>query len=55
VTGLDMKIEAIRQKKSQYEIARAAGVEPTRLNRILNGWIEPRDQEVSAIRAVLNL
>jgi hypothetical protein len=52
---IDLKLEVVRQGRSQYEVARAAGLDPTRLNRILNGWIEPRPDEVSAIRAALKI
>ena len=55
MSGIDLKIELVRQRRSQYEVARSAGLEPTRLNRILNGWLEPRPDEVSAIRQVLSL
>jgi hypothetical protein len=55
VTGIDLKIEVVRQRRSQYEVARTAGLEPTRLNHILNGWLEPRPDELSAISAALNL
>jgi Helix-turn-helix len=55
VKVIDLKIEVIRQRRSQYEVARSAGIDPTRLNRILNGWIKPCPEELSAIRAALNL
>lgn len=52
---IDLKLEVVRQRRSQYEVARAAGIDSTRFNRILNGWIEPRPDEVSAIRAALKM
>jgi transcriptional regulator with XRE-family HTH domain len=52
---IDLKIEVVRQRRSQYEVARAAGIDPTRLNRILNGWVEPRPEELAAVRAALHL
>ena len=53
--GIELKIAVIRQRRSQCEVARASGIELTRLNRILNGWIKPRPDELNAICAVLNL
>ena len=55
MTGLEIKLELVRQRRSQYELARAAGLEPTRLNRILNGWVEPRPCELATICVALNL
>lgn len=51
---LELKIELVRQRRRQIEVAHAAGIEPTRLNRILNGWIVPSDEEISAIKAQLH-
>ena len=52
---IDLKIEVVRQRRSQYEVARSAGIDPTRLNRILNGWIEPCPDEIAAVCAALNI
>jgi transcriptional regulator with XRE-family HTH domain len=53
--GIDYKIARIRQGRSQLEVARQVGIHPTRLSKIENGWEQPRENEVSAIRAALNL
>jgi hypothetical protein len=55
VSGIDLKIEVIRQRRIQYEVARTANIEPTRLNRILNGWVKPKEEEVAAILTALKI
>jgi transcriptional regulator with XRE-family HTH domain len=55
MNGIDYKIARIRQGRSQLEVARQTGIHPTRLSKIENGWEQPRENEVSAIRAALNL
>ena len=52
---LDLKIEAIRQGRKQQQLARQTKIHPTRLCRILGGWIEPRPEEMAAIREALGL
>ncbi len=37
----------------QVEVARDLGIEPTRFNRLLNGWLKPRDVEKERIRSYL--
>lgn len=55
MTGLDIKLEIVRQGKSQQKVARQAHIEATRLNRIVNGWLEPRPDEAERIRKALGL
>jgi transcriptional regulator with XRE-family HTH domain len=55
MSGLEIKIARIRQGRSQLEVARQTGIHSTRLSKIENGWEQPRENEVSAIRAALNL
>ena len=38
----------------QNRMAADLGMENTRLNRILNGWLEARDEEKARIAAYLN-
>lgn len=38
---------------SQIRGARHMKIEETRLNRIINGWIKPRPEELVKLRAVL--
>jgi transcriptional regulator with XRE-family HTH domain len=53
--GLTIKIARIRHGCKQLEVARQTGINPTRLSKIENGWMEPRPEEVAAICAALNL
>ena len=55
MNGLDLKIARIKQGRKQLEVARQTGIHPTRLSKIENGWEQPRDGEVSAIRSVLKM
>jgi transcriptional regulator with XRE-family HTH domain len=55
MSGLDFKIARIKQGLRQLEVARQTGIHPTRLSKIENGWEQPRDDEIAAIRRVLNL
>jgi len=55
MSGIDYKIARIRQGRSQLEVARQVGIHPTRLSKIENDWEQPREDEVTAIRAALNL
>ena len=55
MSGIDLKIARIRQGRSQLEVARQIGIHPTRLSKIENGWEKPRCDELSSIRAALNL
>jgi hypothetical protein len=38
---------------TQVRFARHVKIEDTRLNRILNGWVEPRPEEVLKLRQAL--
>jgi transcriptional regulator with XRE-family HTH domain len=55
MNGIEYKIARIRQGRSQLEVARQVGIHPTRLSKIENGWEQPREKEVTAIRTALNL
>ena len=50
---LKIKGAIIADSGSQVRFARKVKIQDTRLNRILNGWVKPRPEEVSKIRLVL--
>ena len=49
------KIEAVRRGINQLDLADAAHMSPSRLNRILNGRAEPQDFELKNLRLALGL
>jgi hypothetical protein len=48
-----LKGAVVSKSGSQVRFAREVSIEDTRLNRILNGWIEPRPEEVLKLRKAL--
>lgn len=51
--GLDLKVERIRKRMRQADVARRAGVGEYRLSRIENGRIIPTLDEVHRIRKAI--
>jgi hypothetical protein len=52
-TIFKLKGAVVSKSGSQVRFAREYRIEDTRLNRILNGWIEPRPEEVLKLRKAL--
>jgi transcriptional regulator with XRE-family HTH domain len=55
MTGIELKIERIKQGRKQLDLARQIGMHSTRLSKIENGWEQPRPEELDAIRHALHL
>jgi len=55
MTGLRLKLARIERGIKQLELSRLAGINPTRLSKIENGWVEMRPDELSAIQHALGL
>lgn len=53
--GLTLRLERVRQRLSQREVARAAGLRPARLSDLELGWAEPRRDELTRIANVLRI
>jgi transcriptional regulator with XRE-family HTH domain len=49
------KIEVVRRGLNQLDLAEAAHMNPSRLNRILNGRVEPQEYELKNLRQALGL
>lgn len=49
------KLEIVRRGLIQGDVAQAAGLSETRLNRILNGRVLPRDYELKNLSAALGM
>ena len=50
-----IKLEIVQRGLNQLDVAEAAYISPGRLNRILNGRVEPCDYELKNLRRVLGL
>ena len=50
-----LKIQIIQSGQSQRVIARAAAIPECRLSSIVHGWVNPRDDERSALARVLGI
>lgn len=49
------KLEAIKRGINQLDLAEAAHMNPSRLNRVLNGRATPKDYELKNLRQALGL
>jgi transcriptional regulator with XRE-family HTH domain len=47
------KLERVRQNLKALEVARKAGLHPSKLSLIENGWVEPTAVEVEKLKRVL--
>jgi transcriptional regulator with XRE-family HTH domain len=52
---LRVKLELMRRRISQQELARSVGVNGSRISRILRGHVQPRPQERVRIARVLRV
>ncbi len=50
-----LKLEILRQGKIQADVALTAGLTESRLSRILNGRVKPRDYELKNLRQALGI
>jgi transcriptional regulator with XRE-family HTH domain len=50
-----LKLARIERGMKQLELSRLSGINPTRLSKIENGWVEVRPEELSALQQVLGL
>jgi transcriptional regulator with XRE-family HTH domain len=55
VITLELKLEIIRQRRTQEEVARATRIHASRLSRILNDKVTPRPEELGAIAEALGV
>jgi len=55
MTGLQIKIARLKRGMRQLKLSRVTKISPTRLSKIENGWEQPRNNELKAIRRALNL
>ena len=44
-----LKLAVISSGKKQLEISRNCGINPTKLNLIINGWTLPNDKEMTLL------
>ena len=44
----------LKSKRNQIEIAREAKIQESKLSKIVNGYINPTQEEMQAIASVLN-
>ncbi len=47
------KLERVKSNLKALEVARKAGLNPTRLSLIENGWASPRPEELEKLRRIL--
>ena len=50
-----LKVEIVQQGKIQADVAQAAGLTESRLSRIVNGRVQPREYELKNLRQALGL
>ena len=50
MTNRKLKAAVVLEYGSQVEAARALGWSESRLSRLINGWIEPRPEDVQLIQ-----
>lgn len=50
-----LKFAIIKSFKNQIQIARDAEIQESRLSKIVNGYIEPTDDEMEKIAKALNM
>ncbi len=50
----DLKVEIVKMGFKQIEVARLAKIDRSRLNLIVNGWLNPKPEEVQRIKQVLS-
>lgn len=48
-----LKLTRIEHERAQIEVAMQAGINPTRMNRLENGWVQPSPEELRRIAEVL--
>ena len=51
--NIALKTVLMQRTMSQFELAQRAKIHDSRLSKIINGWIEPNDNEKAAIAKVL--
>ena len=52
---IELKVAVIKSNKSQMQIARDTGVDPSTLSRILNGWITPDEETIVKLATSVGL
>ena len=50
-----LKFAIIRSGKNQIEIAREAEIQESKLSKIVNGYVQPTEEEMSRIAKVLEI
>ena len=50
----EWKVDTVKTGMTQIELAKRAGIQRTRLNMILNGWLNPKPEEIQRIKDVLS-
>jgi hypothetical protein len=48
-----LKADIILAGLRQVEIAKALDIDPSRLSKVLNGWLPPKPEEIAAIRTCI--
>jgi len=51
--GLTLRLKRVSQRRSQREVARAAGMRASRLSEIECGWLNPHEDELRRLLNVL--
>jgi len=50
-----LKLTRIEHERAQIDVAMQAGINPTRMNRLENGWLQPRADELQRIAGALGV
>ena len=51
--NMELLIAIVRRFRTQQRCSAAAGVQPYRLSRIINGWVQPSEEERARIARAL--
>ena len=52
---VELKVAVIKSNKSQMQIARDTGIDPSVLSRILNGWVIPNEETTVKLATSLGI
>jgi transcriptional regulator with XRE-family HTH domain len=52
--GTNLRIERLKKKMKQVELAKVTGIHRSRLSMIEHTWVEPKPEEVERIKAAID-
>jgi transcriptional regulator with XRE-family HTH domain len=53
--GMELKLEMIRQRKRNFDLAKYLSCDPAKVSRILNGWLVPDEATKTRIAKFLEM